>query len=329
VRRREFIALVGGAAAAWPLVARAQHPAEGMRRIGVLMVIAQSDPEAQPRVEAFEQGLRELGWISGHNIQIDYRWGAGDADRIRAHAAELVQLTPDAIFAVSTAAVAPLRQATRTVPIVFAMVADPVGQGFVESLARPGGNATGFTLFEFSIAGKWLGLLKDVAPRATRVALLFNPETAPYAGMFLNSLEAVAPTFGVEPIAAPARNAADIQHAIETLASHGLLMVLPDVFNTEHRDLIIATAARHNSPAVYPYRYFAVSGGLMSYGIEPLDTHRRAASYVDRILRGAKPADLPVQQPAKFELVVNLKTAKALGLDVPPSLLARADEVIE
>jgi putative ABC transport system substrate-binding protein len=295
----------------------------------VLLAMAPDDPEAQLRVKAFEAGLRELGWTEGRNLRLEYRWAAGDAALLRKQATELVGLAPDLILATSTPVLAALRQ-ENPLPIVFVQVTDPIGSGFVPNLARPGGSLTGFTSFEFTIGSKWLEALKHVAPAVTRVALIFNPDTAPFAHMFWQPVEDAAPSFDVEPMQAPVRDVGEIERTVAAFArQNGGLMVLPDVSTTNHRDLIIALAARHRLPAVYPYRYFATSGGLMSYGSDLADVYRRAASYVDRILKGAIPGDLPVQAPAKFEFVINLKTANALGLTVPPLWLGRADEVIE
>jgi putative ABC transport system substrate-binding protein len=329
MQRREFITLLGGAAVAWPLTARGQQ-GDRMRRIGVLMPLAADDPEAKARLAAFAQGLRELGWIDGRNVRIDTRWSAGNADEIRKYAAELVALTPDVILAAGGAVVGTLLQATRTVPIVFTQTPDPVGAGFVASLARPGGNATGFTLFEFGISVKWLELLKEIAPGVTRAAALRDPAITAGIGQF-GAIQGVAPSFGVEVSPIDVRDAPEIERAVTAFGRqpNSGLIVLSSATAIAHRDLIITLAARHKLPVVYFARYFVTGGGLISYGPDTIDPHRRAAAYVDRILKGEKPADLPVQAPTKYELVINLKTAKALGLTVPPSLLARADEVIE
>jgi putative ABC transport system substrate-binding protein len=330
MKRRQFITLLGGAAVAWPLATRAQQP-ERMRRIGVLMHLAADDLEGQARIAAFLQGLQEWRWAVGRNVRIDYRWALGDAERSRRYAAELVALAPDAILAAGGAVVAPLLQATRTVPIVFVQTPDPVGSGFVASLARPGGNATGFTIFEFGISGKWLELLKEIAPRVTRAAVLRDLALAAGSGQ-LGAIQSVAPSFGVELSPIDVRGADEIEHAVTAFArssTNSGLIVTGSALATVHRDLIVALAARHRLPAVYPVRVFATGGGLISYGPDSIDPYRQAAGYVDRILRGEKPADLPVQTPTRYELVINLKTAKTLGLDVPPTLLARADEVIE
>ena len=327
MRRREFITLIGGAAAAWPLAARAQQP-NRMRRIGVLTPYPADDAEARARLTAFAQGLAQTGWTVGQNIRIDYRWGDGKPDTMRKYAAELVALAPEVILASSSAALAPLLEATRTVPIVFAGVGDPVAAGYVESLARPGGNATGFLVYEYGIGAKFLELLKEVAPRVTRVAVFRDSSIAAGPGMF-GAIQALAPSLGVELRPVDVRDAGEIERAVAAFAqaSGGGLIVLGRA--TIHRGVIIALAAKHRLPAVYTLRYLAATGGLISYGPDLLDQHRRAAGYVDRILRGEKPADLPVQAPTKYELVINLKTAKALGLTVPETLLARADEVIE
>ena len=329
MRRREFITLVGGAAA-WPMVARAQQN-ERVRRIGVLVASSADDAEFQARVAAFNEGLAQLGWTEGRNVRIDTRWATTNADELRKHAAELAAPTPDVLVGASgTTTVAALLQATRTVPIVFAIVVDPVGAGFVASLARPGGNATGFTMFEYGMAGKWLELLKQIAPGVTRAAVLRDPAIASGIGQF-GAVQAVAPSLRVELSPIDVRDAPEIERAVTAFASieNGGLVVTASPSGTVHRELIIALAARHKLPAVYWQRFYKASGGLMSYGPDLLDEYGRAAGYVDRILKGEKPADLPVQAPTKYELVINLKTAKALGLTVPPSLLARADEIIE
>ena len=330
MRRRDFITLLGSAAASWPLATRAQQ-SDRVRRIGVLMAYTESDPEGQSRSRAFEQALKELGWADGGNLRIDYRWPGEDVDQIRTFANDLVRMAPDAILAGATPAVIALQRATRSIPIVFAGVTDPVGQGIVESLAHPGGNLTGFANFEFSLGGKWLELLKEIAPQVTRVGIMFNPETAPASSSYLRSVEAVAPSFAIQLTAMPIRDEADMERVMASLAREPLggLLVLPDIFTISHRKPTIALAARHRLPAIYSLAFFARDGGLVSYGIDTINEYRRAALYVDRILKGAKPADLPVQAPTKFELVINLKTAKALGLTISPSLLARADEVIE
>jgi putative ABC transport system substrate-binding protein len=331
MRRREFITLLGGAVVAWPLAARTQQ-AERIRRIGVLMYLAADDAEGQARLAAFAQALKQLGWSGGRNLQIDTRWAT--ADDIRKHAAELAALAPDVLLAATgTATVAPLLQATRTVPIVFVSVIDPVGAGFVASLAQPGGNATGFTNYEYSMSGKWLELLKEIAPSVTRAAVLRDPAVASGIGQF-GAVQIVAPSLGVEVSPVDVRDAGEIERAVAAFARglsglNGGLIATGSALGISHRDLIIALAARHRLPAVYPLRYYVTGGGLISYGPDSIDQFRRAAGYVDRILKGEKPADLPVQAPTKFELVINLKTAKALGLDIPPSVLARADEVVE
>jgi putative tryptophan/tyrosine transport system substrate-binding protein len=330
MRRRDFVALLGGAAASLPLAARAQQ-GEGMRRIGVLMASAADDSENQARMAAFLQGLAQLGWTDGRNVRIDIRWATTNADDLRRHAAELAAPAPDVLVAASgTATVAPLLQATRTVPIVFVVVVDPVGAGFVASLARPGGNATGFTMFEYGLSGKWLELLKQIAPSTTRAAVLRDPAVASGIGQFA-AVQAVAPSLGVELSPVDARDAPEIERAVTAFARSGNagLIVTPSPVANRHRDLIVMLAAQHRLPAVYAWRYYVTAGGLISYGPDSIDQYRRAAGYVDRILKGEKPADLPVQAPTKYELVINLKTAKALDLAVPSALLARADEVIE
>ena len=328
MRRREFMTVLGGAAVGWPLAARAQG--ERVRRIGVLMGIAESDPARQSFVTAFTEALQELGWSSGRNIRIEYCWGAGDAERIRDFARELVEMQLDLIVGHTTPVVAVLKAQTRTIPIVFTQVSDPVGSGFIDGFAKPGGNITGFTNLESSMGSKLGELLKEVAPTITRVAVMFNPDTAPDRGTyFLRPVEAAAPSLHVEVIPAPVHNDAEIESAITTLVPGTGLIVMPDIFILAHRERILALADRHRLPAAYAYRLFAASGGLLSYGTDLADLFRRAARYVDRILTGTKPAELPVQQPTKFELVINLKTAKTLGLNVPLSLQAGADEVIE
>jgi putative ABC transport system substrate-binding protein len=329
MQRREFITLLGSATVAWPLAVRAQQP-ERMRRIGVLMSVAADDPEGQARLTAFLQGLQQLGWADGRNVRIDIRWGAGDADRYRRYAAELVALAPDVILAASSSALEPLQQATRTVPIVFVTIADPVGAGFINSLARPGGNATGFSQFEYGVIGKWLELLKEIAPGVTRVAVIRDPTISAGAGQF-GAIQTAAPSFGVEVNPVNMRDAGEIERAIAGFARspNGGLILTAGPLGTIHRELIVTLAARHKLPAVYYERYFVIGGGLISYGPHLIDQYQHAAGYVDRILKGEKPADLPVQAPTKYELVINLKTAKALGLTIPPTLLTRADEVIE
>ena len=329
LKRRAFIAMLGGAAAAWPLAVRAQQ-SKRMRRVGALLPYAANDPQAQTRNAAFLQGLQQLGWTVGTNVQIDYRWAAGNEDDTRKYAAELVALAPDVIFASGSAAVGPLHRATRTVPIVFAIVPDPVGAGFVDSLARPGGNITGFTPYEYGIGAKWLEVLKQVAPSVTRAAVLRDPAITAGIGLW-GAIQSVSPSFGVELRPVDVRDAGEIERAVSSFARspNGGLILTGSALAIVHRDLIIALAARHRLPAVYYERYFAAAGGLISYGSDSAEQLRLAAGYVDRILRGEKPADLPVQGPTKYELVINLKTAKALGIEVPPMLLARADEVIE
>jgi ABC-type uncharacterized transport system substrate-binding protein len=328
IKRREFIALLGGAVA-WPFAARAQQP-EQMRRIGVLMSFTKDDPEDQLRVTAFQSGLQQLGWTEGRNIKIDYRWYAGEPRRARSVAKELVDLVPDVVVGGATSGLAALWQETRSIPIVFVAVADPVGQGFAQSLARPGGNATGLTFYDFSTLPKLLDAFREIAPHITRLAIIFNPDT-PSVPPYVRAIEAVAPSFPLELIKTPVRNIAEIEAAIAAIskaAGSGLFFV-PEPFTNVHRERIVSLAARYRVPAVYGFRFFVTSGGLLSYGVDVADQWRRAAWYVDRILKGEKPADLPIQQPTKFELLINLKTARALGLTVPPTLLAIADEVIE
>jgi putative tryptophan/tyrosine transport system substrate-binding protein len=329
MKRREFITLLGSTAAAWPVLARAQQR-ERMRRIGVLMNLAADDPEALARVTAFVQGLQALGWTVGRNVRIDYRWATGDADRLSTYAAELVALSPDIILTGGNLAVRALRQATHTIPVVFAQVVDPVGNGFVASLAKPGGNVTGFSSIEFGMSGKLLALLKELAPKIMRVAVIRDASAAAGIGQW-GAIQTVAPSFGVELSPIDPRDAGDLQRGITMFArgSTDGLIVTGSTLALLHRELITTLAAQHRLPAVYTYRYFATAGGLMSYGPDPTTPFRNAAGYVDRILNGETPADLPVQAPTKYELVLNMKTARALGIDVPPTLLATADEVIE
>ena len=329
MKRREFIMLLGGAVVFGPLAARAQQ-SDRVRRIGFLHGLAESDPEAQARIGAFREALAALGWIEGRNISIDYRFAGGDPARAEAIVADVVGSAPDLIVAHSTPVVAALKQATSSIPIVFALLNDPVGQGLIASLARPGGNMTGFTLIEFQTIGKWLELLKDVTPKIDRAAVMFNPETAPYYPTYLRSFGAIPRSIGVELTAAPVRNEAEIEAAVAALARKaGGLIAVPDPFMNSHRSLLITLADRHRLPAVHALRRAVAEGGLMFYGPDTLDIVRRSASYVDRVLKGANPADLPAQGPVKFELSINLKTAKALGLEVPLQLQQLADEVIE
>jgi putative tryptophan/tyrosine transport system substrate-binding protein len=329
MRRREFITLLGGAAT-WPLVAHAQQP-DQMRRIGVLMGYSESDREGQANFAAFQWGLQKLGWTEGRNIRIDVRWASADSDLVQRFAKELVSLQPDLIVTQNTPITAAMLQQTRTIPIIFANVSDPVGSGFVAGLPRPGGNITGFIDVEGSIAGKWLELLKEVAPHVTRVAFLFNPATAPFANYFLNPFKAAAPTFAVEAIAAPVRDAPGLESVVAAQARepNSGLIVMPEAFMNVHRAEITSLAAHYHLPAIYPRRFFAELGGLLSYGNDQSENFQRSATYADKILKGAKPSELPVQVPVKYELVINLKTAKALGLDVPLDLQQRADKVIE
>jgi len=328
IERRKFLATLGGAAA-WPLASRAQQP-ERMRRLGVLSALLEDDPESVARRAVFEQALQALGWTAGRNLRIDYRWTGNDRAVIQKFATELVALAPDVILTSGNFIMAPMLQAARTIPIVFTQVIDPVGSGFVESMARPGGNVTGFTQFEYSLAGKWLELLKEIAPRVTRVAVLRDPTRGPGIGQFA-VIQAMAPTHAVEltPIDAvdPAESQARRIAAFATSPNGGLIVTVGGTAN--YRDVVIAAAAKNRLPAIYPRRYFAADGGLISYGPDTIEQYRRAAGYIDRILKGEKPGDLPVQAPTRYQLVINLKTAKALGLEVPPTLLARADEVIE
>jgi putative ABC transport system substrate-binding protein len=329
MRRRDFIAAVGGAAALWPLAARAQQ-GERMRHIGALLAIAEDDAERDVRVAAFEQGLQQLGWTIGDNLRIDYRWATSDVERFQ-YAAELISLKPDVLFASSGAVVSALQQATRTVPIVFVTVIDPVGGGWVLSLARPGGNANGFASHDFSLAGKWLELLKEIAPRVTRVVVIRDPSVPAGSGGFA-AIQTVAPSLGIELTPVGVRDASEMERGITDFArspNGGLIMVGPSSSVALHRDLIIRLAAKHRLPAVYSSRRYVAKGGLIAYAVDPIDQFHRAAGYIDRILKGEQPADLPVQAPTKYLLIINLKTARVLGLDLPPSVVARADEVIE
>ncbi len=330
IRRRNFLTLVGGAVAAWPFAARAQQ-AGPVGHVGVLMSAVEGDPGGLAEVAALRQGLTELGWVEGRNLHIEFRWPGGDIERAQALALELVRLKPDVLLARSTPTTAALKRETGSIPIVFVNVTEPEQQGFVQSLARPGGNITGFTNFESMIGGKWLQLLKEVEPRLARVAVMFNPQTAPFAELFLRSVQAAAPGLAVEVAAMPVRSEAEIETSVMAFARlpAGGLVVIPDSFTGQHRDLVIALAARNRLPALYTNLVSTPNGGLIAYAVDTRDLMHRAAGYVDRILKGEKPADLPVQQPAKFQLSINLKTAKALGLTVPEMLLYRADEVIE
>jgi len=329
MRRRAVMALLGGAAATWPLAARAPA-ADRLRRIGILMTLTRDDADGQARNEAFVQALRLLGWADGVNVQIDRRWSGGDAERIRKDAAELVTLAPDAIVTNGAAGVAPLLEASRTVPIVFVTVADPVGAGFVSSLAHPGGNATGFLAVEYSVGGKWLEILREIAPDVTQVAVVRDPAISAGIGLF-GAIQSAAASLGVDVIPVDVRDPSGLEHAIAALAGrpHVGLLVTASAQATAHRDLIVGLAARYKLPGLYFAPYFVRAGGLVSYGVDPLDQYRRAAGYIDRILKGEKPADLPVQAPTKYELAINLNAAKALGVTVPDKLLAIADEVIE
>ena len=331
MRRRDFVNAVGGAAMFWPLAASAQQASTRVRQIAVLLRVAKDDPDAQRDLQAFRDGLEALGWSPGKTILIQYRYASADPAQMDAYAVELVGLPAEVILAGGSLAVAGLRKATQTTPIVFVRVADPLGQGFVASLARPGGNVTGFATLEYALSGKWLELLKTIAPRISRVALMFNPATSPYGPGFLDSFETAAKSFAVKPSSALLRDPAEIDGAMSALGQgeDGGLIVLPDAFTDVYRAQIIKLASRYRVPTIYGYRYFTEAGGLISYGAKSADTYRRAATYVDRILKGEKPADLPVQRPTTFELTINLKAAKALGLDVPVHLQQLADEVIE
>jgi len=328
IGRRELLAALGGAAAAWPLVADAQG--ERVRRIVLLHALAENDPEVQTRVIAFRQGLEALGWTQ-RNIQVEHRFSAGDFTRMQAYTVEVVSSAPDLIVGSSTPVIAALKQATQSIPIVFAVLNDPVGQGFVANMARPGGNITGFTFVDFSLIGKWLEKLKEIAPGVRRVALMFNPQTAPYYPVYLRELGAAASSLAAEVLETPVRDEAEIEGVATALAREpgGGLIVTPEPFINTHRGVVMASAARHRLPAIYGFRQYVTEGALMSYGPDTVDIYRRSASYVDRILRGEKPADLPVQAPTKYELVINLKTAKTLGLTVPLIMQMTADEVIE
>jgi putative tryptophan/tyrosine transport system substrate-binding protein len=329
LRRRQFITLLGGVAAAWPLAARAQQQPGRVYRVGMLTGQPEGDPENASRLAAFREALRKFGWLEGRNLLVDIRWGAGDPGRMRVLAKELNGLAPDIVVSESTPATAALRQEISNVPIVFSQVANPVGAGFAASLARPGGNITGFTNFEPSMGGKWLELLKELAPHVARTTAIFNPKT--HSGQYWQSIEAAAPSLAVTFTRSPVGDATEIERAIEAFARdpNGGLLVMPDAFTLTHRELIVALAQRRRLPSIYAFRVFPASGGLLSYGVDQVEIFRRIAAYVDRILRGANPGDLPIEAPTKFELAVNLKTAKALGLEVPATLLARADEVIE
>jgi putative ABC transport system substrate-binding protein len=330
MKRREFIRLVGGAAVGWSFAAHAQQ-LDRIRRLGVLMAIAESDADAKKGIGILEQTLQELGWKVGANIRIDYRWGNGDPERIQTFAKELVDLQPDVLIGHSTPSSKGLLKQTHSIPIVFLTVTDPMGQGLVSSLSRPGRNITGFSVFEFSLGTKWLETLKQITPGVRRVTAIFNPDTAPYYELYLRSINAGTPSLGIESIAAQVHSLTDIENAIRKVGSEpeSGLFVLPDSHNVVHRKRIIELAAQYRLPAIYYFRYFASDGGLISYGPDEMDLFRRTAGYVDQILRGANPGDLPVQQPTKFELVINLKTAKVLGIAVPQALLVAADEVIE
>jgi putative tryptophan/tyrosine transport system substrate-binding protein len=329
VKRRDFITLLGGATVNSPFAARAQQPSN-MRHVGVLMPLAAQDPEAQVRVAAFERGVQQSGWTIGRNLQVDYRFAGGNTDQIRTYAAELVALAPDVILASTAVTLLPLQRATRTIPIVFVQIYDPVAAGFVANLARPDGNITGFTLGEFSLGGKMLELLKTIAPRIDHTAIMLNPDQPPHVAM-MHAIEAAAPALGIRSSSISVRASGEIESAIETAARepNNSLVALPNPLTVTHREQIAALAARHGIPAVYGMREFVVSGGLVSYGIDAVDQFRQATVYIDRILKGAAMAELPVQQPTHYQLVINLKTAKALGLTVPDKLLALADEVIE
>ena len=331
MKRREFIALIGGAAAGSPQLAAWAQRQDRVRHIGALMALEANDPDAQARANAFEQGLQQLGWAVGRNLHIEYRWLGSDVGRVQTYAAEIVGLRPDVILANTTPVLEALHKQTRTIPIVFVMIIDPVSRGFVSSLARPGGNITGFMNFDFPMGGKWVELLKQVAPGITSITAIFNPNTAPHGEAFFQQIKTSASSFGDEAIEARVFDVAELEKTIAEIATkpNGGLLIVPDIFTTTHKDLIAALALRHQLPGIYPFKYFASRGGLISYGVDAIETFSKAADYVSRILEGAHPKDLPVQAPTKFELVINLKTAKALGLDVPIHLQQLADEVIE
>jgi len=331
MRRREFMTFLGGAAATWPFAARAQQP-DRMRRIGVLMAHPASDPEFQEYADAFREGLRKLGWMEGRNISFDFRWGALDDAEVRSRSArELIELRPDLILTQNTPPTASMLQQTRTVPVIFVIVADPVGSGFVKSLSRPGGNATGFTIMEPTIASKWVDLLKEIAPHVSRAALLFNPATAPFADVYIKPFKAAATSFSLEAVSTPVHDASELESVIvaEARVPNSGLVVIPDGFLNVHRETIVSLAAHHKLPTIYPWRFFAEMGGLLSYGSEQRDEFQLAATYASRILKGEKPSELPVQAPTKYELVLNLKTARALGLHVSERFQQLADQVIE
>lgn len=330
MRRREFVTLLGGAAAALPFAANAQQ-GEQIRRIGLLMIVAENDPQGRADRGAFEKCLIALGWAPGKNIHLEYRWAAGDPARLRAFAAELIEMKPDVIVTEGTPALAAAKQITETIPIIFANVTDPVGQGYVASLAKPGGNATGFTLFEFSIGTKWVQLLREITPTIKEAGFLFNPAMAPYSNLYFRPVQVAAETLGMKVFPIPINDEAEIERALASLGqrSDSGLIVLQDAFTATHRSFLTARVAHFKTPAVYAVRFYAESGGMISYGVNFADQYRQAAIYVDRVLKGATPGDLPVQQPTKFELVINLKTAKDIGIEIPMSLLLRADEVIE
>jgi putative ABC transport system substrate-binding protein len=330
MKRREFITLIGGAAAAWPLAARAQQD-DRARRVGILNLLGETDPEAQLWDTAFRKRLDDLGWVDGRNIRLDYRWASGNVERLQFFAKELVALNPDLLVAISTPATAALQRETKTIPIVFTVVSDPVGSGFVASLPNPGGNITGFINIEASLSGKWLDLMREVAPRVSHIGVMFNPTTAPYARYYVDTFRSAASALSVEPIEAAVHSTTEVEAVMTKLggAPDSGLVVIPDTSMVIYRETIISLAERYHLPTIYPFRLFVAGGGLISYGIDIPDLLRGAATYVDRILRGAKPNELPVQLPTKFELIVNLKTAKSLGLTIPESFLQRADEVIE